>query len=498
MTSSETGIYVPPSAHPLRNAAPFFERSGLWLCAATLTLAGLAMRLAAFNQRELWLDETWTGAAALSETLHKLFLNWVLPDVHPPIFPLFVWAWVKLFGASDAALRVPSLLAAIATPLAGIFGCRAILGEREAWTAGTLLATSSMLIQSADWARAYSLLILACLLTSLMAFRSALNQAPRWASFVAAGLLACYLHYFGALLIAGLCICLFGLEMARGRLVLGPFLLLTAGFLPWVAVHTHSLLAMSGGKFWIEPASFGDSLWMATLATFGGTPWEMLLLLLPLPALLLLGKRLQQAEIVALGMVVLVISIDLVVSVASQHTPLVAPRYFLAFLPTVLLAISVIAARLPTMLLTAWLAIYGSTSLLIEANNLFSAPNIYYPAWEHHSVFLARGEVRSLVFYLDDPLNRQLDAVQLEDLGRFFFQRSGRDLPVAVISLRPGAPNRVAIASLPRPVGIIKVSAGLTSYKDDTDWLSKFAEHERDLVCDAASLRSKSIACIVR
>jgi hypothetical protein len=280
--------------------------------------------------------------------------------------------------------------------------------------------------------------------------------------------------------------------------VLRPFLLIAAGFLPWVAIHARSLHAKSGGRFWIEPMGFGDALQTALLATFGGTFREVLLFLSPVVLLLLspIGDfgRLGRMAMAALALLAM---LDLAVAVISLQTPLTVPRYFLAFLPTGLLAASVIAARLSTVLLAAWLALCGTVSLTTAASALFPLSVTGYPAWEHHSTFLAQGGIRSLIFYLDDPLNPSLDPRQLEELGGFFLRRAGRDLPVLAVSLRPGATNFQEKSSLPRPTGIIKVSSGLLSYREDREWLVRLTENWPDTACDGDPYQDKSVACIM-
>ena len=79
-------------------------------------IMGVARRILAGWDAPLWLDETFTGAIAIGPTFRQLLQDCLNEPGGPDYYSL-MWVWAKLFGASNAALRTPSFIFAIATPL---------------------------------------------------------------------------------------------------------------------------------------------------------------------------------------------------------------------------------------------------------------------------------------------------------------------------------------------------------------------------------------------
>ncbi len=80
---------------------------------AVVVLFGALFVLANALQREMWLDEyhTWlVSGMALDE-----LWTFVLGDVHPPVYFLLMNGWRRLVGDAAMALRLPSLLAYVAS-----------------------------------------------------------------------------------------------------------------------------------------------------------------------------------------------------------------------------------------------------------------------------------------------------------------------------------------------------------------------------------------------
>lgn len=72
-----------------------------------ILLLGLILRLVNLSQ-SLWLDEAVqaiTASGPLKEILTEL-----TGDFHPPLYHFFLWFWVRLFGSSELALRLPSVI----------------------------------------------------------------------------------------------------------------------------------------------------------------------------------------------------------------------------------------------------------------------------------------------------------------------------------------------------------------------------------------------------
>jgi len=73
-----------------------------------------AIRLIALNQ-SLWLDEAVTANVVKNFDLTQIISKFSPTDFHPPLYYLFMKLWTNLFGYSEIALRMPSILFSLMT-----------------------------------------------------------------------------------------------------------------------------------------------------------------------------------------------------------------------------------------------------------------------------------------------------------------------------------------------------------------------------------------------
>ncbi len=175
-------------------------RRPVWQIVSALTVLAAVVRLALINVSSLWLDETLTlRQARLS--LPDLWRFELEENVHVPLFHTVVHFWIKLFGTSEIALRMPSVIfGVVAVPLLFVVG-RRICGERTAIVAAALGATSPFWVWHSTEARMYPMLLAFCL-ASMWALFSALDNggARRWAVYAVITGLSFYVHYYALLM----------------------------------------------------------------------------------------------------------------------------------------------------------------------------------------------------------------------------------------------------------------------------------------------------------
>ncbi|MCA9371654.1 glycosyltransferase family 39 protein [Candidatus Woesebacteria bacterium] len=70
------------------------------------------VRLIHLNQ-SLWLDEAITARVVQRFSSLQIITQFAPGDFHPPFYYLFIKCWTTLFGYSEIALRIPSVLAAL-------------------------------------------------------------------------------------------------------------------------------------------------------------------------------------------------------------------------------------------------------------------------------------------------------------------------------------------------------------------------------------------------
>jgi uncharacterized membrane protein len=75
----------------------------------------IGFQLAAALQKSFWEDEAFTATVA-QQDLSDVVVT-VTKDVHPPLYLVVISSWEKIFGSSELALRMFSILWVILTLL---------------------------------------------------------------------------------------------------------------------------------------------------------------------------------------------------------------------------------------------------------------------------------------------------------------------------------------------------------------------------------------------
>lgn len=120
-----------------------------------------------------------------------------------PVFYLFLYGWIKIFGYIANTMRIlPELCGAIFVFFVGLIGEK-IGNKKMGILASVLSGTSIQLVYVSFQVRAYSMLMM----FSAIAFYVFLKRTPQWKSIIVYTfilLLLSYTHFFGVLVCAGL------------------------------------------------------------------------------------------------------------------------------------------------------------------------------------------------------------------------------------------------------------------------------------------------------
>jgi 4-amino-4-deoxy-L-arabinose transferase-like glycosyltransferase len=74
-----------------------------------LFVSAFLIRLIGISQ-SLWLDESIVAKVAQTIPFHQIITGFSPADVHPPLYYLFMTTWSSIFGVSEIALRMPSVI----------------------------------------------------------------------------------------------------------------------------------------------------------------------------------------------------------------------------------------------------------------------------------------------------------------------------------------------------------------------------------------------------
>lgn len=119
-----------------------------------LLILSLILRLINLNQ-SLWLDEA-VQAITAQNSISSIFQE-ITGDFHPPLYHFLMHYWVRLFGISEIALRMPSVLFGVGTVYLIYKISNLSSLHRPKYLSAILLATAPFHIYYSQEARMYSL-----------------------------------------------------------------------------------------------------------------------------------------------------------------------------------------------------------------------------------------------------------------------------------------------------------------------------------------------------
>jgi len=244
-----------------QSATPSLRPSAV---ARPAVLLGVFLALAAFlriwelGTRSLWLDEAFSVLYAQLDWQDVIALR--RTGTNPPLYHFLLSLWVDAFGASEVAVRAPSVIFSVLSVWA-LCGLGRRLWDRSTglWAAG-LLAVSNMAVAYAQEARFYALIELMAILSTWAAH--AWIRAPRrWTGlgYTVLAVTFVWLHTFAWPVLAAhlawvVLLAWRSHDLAeRKRLMRGAAMtsgIVIISFLPWVAVLTDQVRTVLGG-YWI-------------------------------------------------------------------------------------------------------------------------------------------------------------------------------------------------------------------------------------------------------
>ena len=229
---------------------------------ALLILLAFGIRCWSLGTKSFWLDEAYTLQVVMRDFVG--LLQMIPEDVHPPLYPLLLWGWIKCFGSSEFAVRSLSVCFGVLNIVALYRLGKALFDRNTGLWASGLLAISVFHLKYSQEARSYALFGL--LATISFYFFVRVVQKSRKRNMVGYVLSSCLLvntHNFGVFIIIAQN-ALFAIEyryspQIRHQVVpwiMGQVVIL-AIYSPWFLVTlTHS--AMIQDNFWMDTPSWRE------------------------------------------------------------------------------------------------------------------------------------------------------------------------------------------------------------------------------------------------
>lgn len=223
---------------------------------------GLILRLVSLNQ-SLWLDEA-TSALVAKMPLYDIFVKFLPGDFHPPFYYLVLKYWTVLFGYSEIALRIPSVLFGLGTIYFTYLIAKRIFNSRVGLFSAILMATSGLSIYYSQEARMYSLA--AFLVLALIC----LFLEKKWIPFSFILALLAMTDYVSLLIIP----IFWSASLKDWRKLAVAHIPMLATFTIWFPVFQKQLfsgLSLEGSSWWslLGPATFKNAALIPVKFVFG-------------------------------------------------------------------------------------------------------------------------------------------------------------------------------------------------------------------------------------
>jgi len=176
------------------------SKFGVIIITSLLFILNIAFRIAQIDFHSLYGDEPFSLYYA-QHTVPQI-IEHLSTGNNPPFYEVLLHYWIKLFGISEASLRMPSVLFASISSIY-IFRIGREIKSTQHGIIGALLFTLSTLVLSySQQGRTYSLLILLGTVSSYHFIKTFISNSQKpldQVMFVLSAALMVYVHYFGAI-----------------------------------------------------------------------------------------------------------------------------------------------------------------------------------------------------------------------------------------------------------------------------------------------------------
>ena len=432
----------------------------LWLTGIALALAAARAGSSGWDT-PIWFDESYTATIATQPDFERL-IDWCLHELSGPVYYTLMWFWVKIFGASAFALRLPSLIFTVVAPILILWKGHPSRDVRLVWA--VLIALWLPAVTFASQARPYAMLFMLGTVQAILFYRliaqGGLGRAFAW-SIVSALLILTHYHTLPVTAFQGLIyIAMRPREIGRtwpAALVFAPVVL-------WISAHLPFVLSyMKPGVAWFAPLAFSES-WNIPIMLMGGNLVVGLLFVAMVPMLAHQFIRgfarksiapYSAADLATAGASIMAV---LVLVILGFFKPVLILRYLVPCIPGLLFGVAVWTAAISRKFSLLPIAVIV-TAIICGASQLNDLVKNADQDFRHifsfdkPSAWLQQQGVRRLVFFWDNVSASISTPERTGEMGSYFLRSKGwrGDVIVPPIAGQHINPNVALAAIATRP-----------------------------------------------
>jgi len=218
------------------------------------------------DRTSFWIDEMFSVYSVTSNSLNSMFNDYILKDVHPPLYQISLYYWSRFTGNSEYEIRVLSYIFILISFITSYYLLVKYFSRRVAIIFISLSLSTPAILYYAEEARAYALLYSLANILSIqfLIFREKIKDdknLPYTLIFTYSlfSILICYTHFFGYILVFSISIYLiiYSFNLKRFKTTLQLFIVsaligILAIIWLYVMIEYGNISNKLNGNFWID------------------------------------------------------------------------------------------------------------------------------------------------------------------------------------------------------------------------------------------------------
>jgi len=223
-------------------------------------IIGVILRFKGLTNQSYWLDELASIMFSNPENNFSMMYSLTVEDVHPPLYQTILWVWFHIFGFSELAGRILSVIIGSISIFAIYLLGKELFNKQIGMYASVIASMNYFLIYFSQMVRSYSLLCLFSILSYIYLAKVLNNYRKQdFIIYLIFTILLIYIHYFGFFLVATqvfVFIFYFIKEKLRRKLFISLALITAIVIIiSLVPLMEHILNLGSKSSFWISKPS---------------------------------------------------------------------------------------------------------------------------------------------------------------------------------------------------------------------------------------------------
>jgi hypothetical protein len=217
-----------------------------WTLSLVPLLLGFAIFVTNLTNVSLWSDEGWTIAASAEPNPVAVIDEWVVPDVHPPLYFIALSGWRTVTGDTIFEMRYFSVLVSLLGVALAYRAGASIFSHRAGVLAALFYALHDLVQVLTQEVRHYpgQMALVALVVWLYWRFYERMTRG-RGIAFALAAAALMYTHYWGGFVVLALGLHALITRMIRERESRVPFVAAFGGtallYLPWLPVLIHQI-----------------------------------------------------------------------------------------------------------------------------------------------------------------------------------------------------------------------------------------------------------------